>query len=295
LRRYTPDELVQHPAFIHGLSDLARTLRAVFAEGPRLAKMLAAHQRWLLSQGGMALHLENGEEGLTIASLRGLITPHGIASRNTVQNFLEQLEIYRFIEVIGKNGRYYPRRYRATEASESAMFRWYASNLMVIDGLDGGMRVQQLISQPDLFRLSHPTAIRNCIESREWREPPESVALFLWTEGGGLVVDDFIARLKMADITQDRINVGYVNIPELASEFMMSRTHFQRMMRKAMDARLIGWTDETPRAGLWLSRKFLEDYAAWQAVKMAHVNNAFVEAVEKHGVEQAVTDKACRS
>jgi len=288
LKRYTPAELVEHPAFVSGLSDLAQVLRAVFAEGPRMAKMLAAHQRWLLSQAGMALHLENGEAGLTIASLRDLITPHGIASRNTVQNFLEQLEIYRFIEVVGKNGRYYPRRYRATETTEGAMFRWYASNLMVVDGMDGGMRAARLISQPQLFRLAHPRAIRNCIESKEWREPPENVAMFMWTEGGGLVVDDFIARVKNADITQKRIDIGYVNIPELATEFMMSRTHFQRMMRKAMDMELIGWSDDAPRSGMWLSKQFLHDYAGWQAVKIAHVNNAFVTVVESHGDEMTL-------
>lgn len=295
MRRYTPDELVRHPAFINGLSDLAKTLRAVFAEGPRLAKMLAAHQRWMLSQAGMALHLENGEGGLTIASLRDLITPYGIASRNTVQNFLEQLEIYRFIEVVGKNGRYYPRRYRATEASEGAMFRWYASNLMVLDGLDGGMRAAQLISNPLLFRLSHPSAIRNCIESKEWREPPARVAMFMWTEGGGLVVDDFIARVKNVDVTQKRIDIGYVNMPDLASEFMMSRTHLQRLMRKATELELVGWADDTPRPSMWLSREFVQEYAAWQAVKISHVNNAFVSALERHGVEATLTDGAHRS
>lgn len=288
--RYSPDELAQHPAFIKGLSDLAQTLRGVFAEGPRLAKMLAAHQRWLLSQAGMALHLENGEAGLTIASLRELITPYGIASRNTVQNFLEQLEIYRFIEVVGKNGRYYPRRYRATEMSEQTMFRWYAVNLMVVDGLDGGKRVAQLIGNPELFRLSHPRAIRNCIESKAWREPPASVSMFMWTEGGGLVVDDFIARVKNADVTQERIDIGYVNAPELASEFMMSRTHLQRMMRKAMDAGFMGWTDDAPRSGIWLSRQFLQDYAAWQAVKIANVNNAFISALESQGINAALSD-----
>ena len=49
----------------------------------------------------MALNLEDGPRGFTVAQLRELVTPNGIASRNTVQNYLDQLEIYRYAEKVG--------------------------------------------------------------------------------------------------------------------------------------------------------------------------------------------------
>lgn len=47
------------------------------------------------------------------------------------------------------------------------------------------------------MRLIQPRIARHCLEDAAWREPPEQVALFLWTEAGGLVVDNFIARMDM--------------------------------------------------------------------------------------------------
>jgi hypothetical protein len=61
----------------------------------------------------------------------------------------------------------------------------------------------------------------------------------------------------------------------LAGDFMMSRTHLQRLLAKAAQRGCVGWYDEPKKSQLWLSRNFLDEYVGWQAVKFAYVDEAF--------------------
>ncbi|NTJ41735.1 hypothetical protein G6L28_03855 [Agrobacterium larrymoorei] len=268
-------ELVAAPELLAAVRNLARNLRSAYDENPRIARLLSAHQKWLLTQAGMALNLEIGPRGFTVAQLRELVTPNGIASRNTVQNYLDQLEIYRYIE---KAAGLRPKRYRATPISEQMMFRWHAANLMVLDGMDAGTRLEELMARPDIFSLAQPLTARACLADKNWIEPPERVGLFLWTEAGALVMDEFISRIEDADRKKQRIDIGFVDARAMAADFMMSRTHLQRLLNSAAAQGTIGWHDDSPRSGMWFSGDFLEEYCRWQARKFIHVNDAFQAA-----------------
>jgi hypothetical protein len=274
---FTYSELVAHPRLLDAIRQLARNLRVSFNENPRIARLLSAHQKWMLTQAGMALNLEAGPSGFTVAEFRELVTANGIASRNTVQNYLDQLEIYRYAEKVGPTA-VRPRRYRATAVSEQAMLMWYVANLSAIDGLDGGSRALELLSKPHLLAKAQPRAARKCLLDRNWVEPPERIGLFLWTEAGALVMDEFISRIEDAEGDCDRIDIGYVDARALATEFMMSRTHLQRLLNKAAEQGTMGWHDESLRSGMWFSRDFLDEYCKWQAIKFKYVNDAFLDA-----------------
>lgn len=276
--RYSHEELVAHPSLLAAVRNLARMLRGSFNENPRIARLLSAHQKWLMTQIGMALNIEEGQQGFTVAQLREFVTPNGIASRNTVQNYLDQLEIYRYVEKVGRPTAR-PRRYRATSVSEQSMFGWYVANLAALDSLDNGTRAQTLMANPALFGLAQPQSARACLGNGDWVEPPERVGLFLWTEAGALVMDEFISRIEDADRQHDRIEIGYVDARALAAEFMMSRTHLQRLLNKAAEQGTMGWVDDSLRSGMWFSRDFLEEYCRWQAIKFCHVNDAFLDAL----------------
>jgi len=271
------ETLAVNPEFVLTLRHLARDLRAIHDENPRMARSLASHQRWLLTQSAFALHLEydpaDPSSGLTAARLKRMITPFKSASRNTVLNFLDQGATYRFIRHAGAPAGKRPRRYETTEISDRAMLRWFTANLIALDYLDGGDRAAQLISEPAIFRMAQPRAARACLDDVNWREPPERVALFLWTEAGGLVMDEMIARIEMAD--EDRIDIGRVDARGMAAHFMMSRTHLQRLLRKAVDQGSIGWIDDVKKTHMWLSKGFLAEYCGWQAIKFAKVDEAF--------------------
>ncbi|MGO8044657.1 hypothetical protein ACC713_17280 [Rhizobium johnstonii] len=276
---FTAEQLVGNSSFLMSIRFLAGQMRGMFDAGPRLARLLASHQRWLLTQTAYALHLEydprDPTSGFTAVRLTGRITAHKVASRNTVLAFIEELYTYRFITHTPGDERRRPRHFEPADVSHQGMFAWLFSNLGALDLLDGGQRAAFFRANPSLMRLIQPRIARHCLEDAAWREPPEQVALFLWTEAGGLVVDNFIARMAMESSEPKRLSVGRVETRALAADFMMSRTHLQRLLAKAAQRGCVGWQDEPRKTHLWISRDFVEEYCAWQAVKFAYVDEAF--------------------
>lgn len=276
---FTVEQLAGNCAFLTSIRFLAGQTRGMFDAGPRLARLLASHQRWLLTQTAYALHLEydprDPTSGLTAVGLTGRITAHKVASRNTVLAFIEELFTYRFITHTPGDERRRPRHFEPANVSLQAMSAWIHANLAALDLLDGGERAAVFQANPSLMRLVQPRIARHCLEDAAWREPPEQVALFLWTEAGGLVVDNFIARMDPEDTRAGKFLVGRVETRALAADFMMSRTHLQRLLAKAAQRGCVGWHDEPRKTHLWISRHFVEEYCAWQAVKFAYVDEAF--------------------
>ncbi|MBB3288093.1 MULTISPECIES: hypothetical protein [Rhizobium] len=289
---FSIEQLARHPKFVASLRFLAEALRNRYDNGPRIARMLASHQRWLLTQTAYALHLEHDPaipgSGLTVVALRDLITRYRVASRNTVLSFIEELQTYRFLELAPGPVRR-PRRYVPTEMSFTAMFGWYLANLTALDLLDDGARAAALAASPALMDLAQPRMARNCLEMEIWREPPECIGLFLWTEAGGLVVDHIISKLDLTE-EGDRIDIGRVDARALAAHFMISRTHLQRLLRKSAERGDIGWHDEV-KTRMWVSRNFLDEYCGWQAVKLAAIDEAFAWARSAQGRSAVAIDE----
>jgi hypothetical protein len=279
---FTAEQLAQNPSFLVSIRFLAGQMRGMFDAGPRLARLLASHQRWLLTQTAYALHLEYDPQdvtsGFTAVRLTGKITAHKIASRNTVLAFIEELFTYRFITHTPGDERRRPRHFEPAEVSHQAMFGWLHTNLGALDLIDGGNRAALLLENPLLFRQIQPRVAYNCLEDANWREPPEQVALFLWTEAGGMVIDHFMSRLDLEGTDPTRLAIGKMETRALAGDFMMSRTHLQRLLAKGAQRGCVGWYDEPKKSQLWLSRDFLREYVGWQAIKFAYVDEAFESA-----------------
>lgn len=279
---FTAEQLAQNPSFLVSIRFLAGQMRGMFDAGPRLARLLASHQRWLLTQTAYALHLEYDPQdvtsGFTAVRLTGKITAHKIASRNTVLAFIEELFTYRFITHTPGDERRRPRHFEPAEVSHQAMFGWLHTNLGALDLIDGGNRAALLLENPLLFRQIQPRVAYNCLEDANWREPPEQVALFLWTEAGGMVIDHFMSRLDLEGADPTRLAIGKMETRALAGDFMMSRTHLQRLLAKGAQRGCVGWYDEPKKSQLWLSRDFLREYVGWQAIKFAYVDEAFESA-----------------
>lgn len=278
---FSAEQLAANPLFVEALQAFAMQLRGRYDEQPRLARFLASHQRWLLSQAAFALHLEYDPEepnsGLTTTRLREIVTTGNAASRNTVLNFLDQLVSYRFVKIAGDPARR-PRRFEAADVTTKAMFGWMVANLAALDGLDGGNRAKTLEEKPELFKLIQPQVARRSFDNVQWREPPPRVAMFLWTEAGGLVMDELIRRVRLSEEIDGRFDIGRIDARLMAEQFMMSRTHLQRLFRKAIDQNCLQWQDETKKNNLWFTADFLAEYCRWQAVKFAIVDQVFEEA-----------------
>lgn len=283
--RYSPEDLAGNSAFLEVLRNLATTLREAHSQSPRLGRLMASHQRWMMTHAAMMLYLED-DSGLTIPALRNVVTRALVASHNTAQNYLEQIESFRLISRVASepDGRRQTRRYIATPVAEEAMFNWYLANLAAMDMLDGMGRAQLLLRFPHLFRVAQPRMARTCLDNRAWCEPPPRVAEFLWTEAGGLVMDMFVARISDCQPTASgRIMIGMINVREMSEEFGISRTHLQRLLRRATEQGSIGHdTEKTLRSNraMWYAHSFLAEYCSWQAIKFAAVNDAFLDALE---------------
>ncbi|SSC68028.1 hypothetical protein [Ciceribacter selenitireducens] len=276
------DHLRSSPAFCEALRVYAGALQGEYDGNPRLARLLSSHQRWLLSQCAFALHIEHDPDvpgsGLTASRLRDMITASNAASRNTVLNFLDQLLSYRFIRLADEATRR-PRRFEATDVTQAAMMRWTLANLATLDRVDGGSRAETLAERPELFKLIQPQAARRSFAHDGWREPPPRVAMFLWTEAGGLVMDELVRRIEATDPAAQRYDVGRVDARAMAEHFMMSRTHLQRLLRRAVEAGGLQWQDEGKKTHLWFMADLLDEYCGWQAIKFSIIDEAFDHAL----------------
>lgn len=273
----TATELQSSPRFLAALKMMAVRLQNEFDGNPRLSRFLASHQRWLLSQAAFALQLEYDPampgSGLTTSRLKEMIVSVRAASRNTVLNFLDQLMTYRYMRRADDGGKR-PRRFEATEISADGMLRWFTANLAALDFVDGGNRRERLLATPELFRLSQPRIARQCIADDNWREPPPRIAMFMWTESGGLVMDELLSRVD-PEASGDYFDIGRIDARAMSSHFLMSRTHLQRLLRKAVEAGCLVWQDEAKKTHMSMARDYVEEYCAWQAIKFSIVDEVF--------------------
>lgn len=284
---FSARDLIADPRFILGIRFHAGRMRDMFDAGPRLARLLASHQRWLLTQVAYALSMErvdgDASSGLTATALTSEITAFKAASRNTIRSYIDEVATYRFITCVPGEERKRPRRYEVAETAQQAMVGWVWSNLLALDVLDDGDRAERFRANPGWIRMMQPRIARDCLRDPAWREPPKRVGLFMWNDAGGLIVDYLMSRIDPEDKHPDRLFVGPIDSRALAADFMISRTHLQRLFAKATQEGCMGWDVDKKKPPLWISRAFVEEYCQWQAIKFAYVDQAFHAASEMSG------------
>ncbi|OCP10263.1 hypothetical protein BC374_18655 [Ensifer sp. LC13] len=279
---FTKDDFLQHRSFRAILQASARDLMTAYDSFPRVARLVASHQKWTLSQAIYALHLErepgNPDTGITTARLLKFVHETGGASRNTAAAFIAELLTYKLLrDAEGGRARKKVRPLEPTEISEGAMLRWFMSQMGTLDRFDGKGRVQRVEADPSLFQRAQPIAARLLLSDRRWSEPPDGVATFVWTECGGLLLDDLMSRPNGLDPVEGKVWVE-ANLSDLAAHYMLSNTHIRRIFTRAQDAGLLGRPAEGPRGIFWLSERLIDEYCYWQAVKLAGLANGFEQA-----------------
>ncbi|MBD9495358.1 hypothetical protein IB262_03760 [Ensifer sp. ENS02] len=279
---FTAEGFLCHPELRNVLQASARDLMAAYDMFPRIARLVASHQKWTLSQAVYALHLErepgNPETGVTTARLLKFIHETGGASRNTAAAFIAELLTYKLLrDAEGGRGRKKIRPLEPTEISEGAMLRWFMSQMGTLDRFDGQGRVARVEADRTVFERAQPVAARLLLSDRRWTQPPEGVAAFVWTECGGLLLDDLMARPKNLEPVDGKVWLE-ANLSDLATHYMISNTHIRRIFTRAQDLGLLGRADEGQRGLFWLSERLIEEYCQWQAVKLAGLANGFEQA-----------------
>ncbi|WP_455271450.1 hypothetical protein [Rhizobium herbae] len=278
------DMFVANPALFPVLQQGARHMIELYDHFPRIARLVAAQQKWLLTQAAYALHVQRDPtdplSGITASRLLDLIAKTGLASRNTATAFLAELRAYKLVRDVAGSPSKRSRPLEPTETSHEAMTLWFRGQMRSLDLLDNGNRVARLEANPEIFRRAQPLAAKRLITDPAWREPPLSISCFVWTEYGGLILDDFIARIANVEPEDGYHWVEDLRFAELSSHYSLSRTHVRRLFARAEALGSLGWEDRNGnRNRIWATAAFVGDYKRWQSVKFCALEWAYGEAV----------------
>ncbi|WP_438747975.1 hypothetical protein [Pararhizobium sp. O133] len=279
------DALVANPEFLSVLQQGARHMIELYDRFPRTARLVSAQQKWLLTQAAYALHLERDPadplSGITASRLLDSITDFGAASRNTATAFLSELLAYKLIRDVPGSTSKRSRPLEPTEASHEAMGLWFRGQMRSLDLLDQGNRVETLEANSEIFRRAQPIAAKRLIADRAWREPPLSISCFVWTEYGGLILDDFVARLINLIPEDGYHRIEGLRFSELSTHYSLSRTHVRRLFGRAEAQGSIEIKDgKGTRKTILAAASFIRDYQRWQAVKFSALDRAYRQAVQ---------------
>lgn len=292
MRPLTRTEIAAHPLFPTIEKQIAEHLIGIHQRTPRLSRLKASHRKWLMTHSLFALSLQRRNDdplsGLTATRFVEIVMKLGAASRNTATAFLAELVAYKFLRDVPDVPDRRVRVLETTETAYDAMLAWFMGHMACLDRLDGGTREQIAAADPRIFRIAQPFAAAHLVEDPTWRDPPDSIGHFLWSDLGGMVLHDLIARIPGSLADQERIDVGPLSLPELSEVYMISATNLKRMFKKAEVEGLLGWQLPRRRGSLWLSRPFVDDYFRWQSAKFAALDQAYHHATGELGIAPPV-------
>ena len=287
MRPLTHAEIASHPLFPSIEKQIAHHLIGIHVRTPRLSRLKASHRKWLMTQSLFALSLQRTDDdplsGLTATRFVEIVMKLGAASRNTATGFLAELVAYKFLRDIPDIPDRRVRVLESTEASNAAMNSWFMGHMACLDRLDGGNREATAAADPRIFRLAQPYAAAILVEDPDWRDPPESIGHFLWSDLGGMVLHDLIARVEAPSPDAEAIDIGPLTLSQLSDKYMISSTNLKRMFKKAETEGLLGWQLPRRRGNLWLARRFVGDYYHWQSAKFWALEQAFHHALAEIG------------
>ncbi|WP_245281457.1 hypothetical protein [Rhizobium sp. AAP43] len=261
-----------------------------------MSRLKASHRKWLLTQSLFSLALRRNPEdplsGLTATRFIETAMRLGAASRNTATAYLAELVAYKFLRDIPDVPDKRVRVLEPTEISLEGMRSWFHGHMACLDRLDGGARERTCLADDRIFRLAQPMAADALVEEPLWRDPPETIGHFLWSDLGGMILHDLIARLDSVDRSADRVFAGPVTLVELSDGYQVSATNLKRMFKKAESDGLLGWELPRRRGNLWMSQRFIEDYFIWQSAKFAHLDLAYHQATATLGIVETTVAAA---
>ncbi len=276
----TPEMLMANPAYFPVLQQCAAHLVGLYDLFPRVARLVSSQQKWLLSQSAYALHLERDPDdplsGITATRLLDIMVKFGAASRNTATAFLAELLAYKLIRDVPGNTNRRSRPLEPTEISSDAMEKWFRGQMHGLDLLDDGSRVAQLDADPTIFHRAQPIAVKRLIEDEAWRDPVACLASFVWTENGGLLLDDVMSRIRPSGSPDDPFCIEGLNFSELSTHYGLSRTHIRRLFARAQASGWVKWEEKAGRnRRLFVSTELVDAYMRWQALKLCALDHAF--------------------
>lgn len=272
-------EILEHPEFPAIEKRIATHLIGIHDKTPRLSRLKASHRKWLMTHALISLSLQRRADdplsGLTATRFIDIVMKIGTASRNTATAYLAELVAYKFLRDVPDVPDRRVRVLEATETALTAMASWFNGHMACLDALDGRDREATSLAHPEIFRRAQPRAAAVLTEDPIWREPPDTIGHFLWSDYGGMILHDLITRIGNYDPREQRIDIGPVALSALGEKYHVSATNLKRMFKKAEAEELVGWEMPRRRGNMWLSQGFIRDYFIWQSAKFAALDEAY--------------------
>lgn len=273
---------VDNPHFGEALRQSALHMVAMHDVNPRIVRYTASLRKWLLTQAILTLHFERltdpSRAELTAAKLVDFIVASNVASKNTAVAHLAEMRNYRLLVDAREVGDKRSRPLVVADVAEDLIRQWFNGHLVSLDALDQGPRLAQSKREPALMHYALPRATRALIGDPAWCDPPESIGTLVWAESGSNILHDLVARLPRGALSGERVLVGPLRLSDITKRYIISRSHAQRIFARARDLGILGWEGHGNRGPLWISRRLIDDYRQWQAVKFAALDEAFAWA-----------------
>ena len=275
-------DLAAHPALIAAVRQQALTLLAIQEASPRISAVFATQQRWLMAHVALSQHFRSlgaGEgEGLRLTRFIETIAALKIASKNTADAFVKEMQKYGYIEKKPHSDKR-TRRLAPSAHAIQTISAWLAAHLAALDALDKGGRHDAFLARPQFVAAIQPMIADGILASSAIREPAPTFSLFTWLNEGGVVMDWLIAGLADVPPGVQRIPSTVLSFDDLGERINLSRSHLMRKLRMAEAMGSLGWVGERGKSTMWVSAEFRAEYLAQQCAKLAIIDEAFHSAI----------------
>lgn len=274
------DTISAHPDVLPILRRQAASFLTVERSSPRVAGIFGTQQRYLLAQLASSMMFRNGDGTLHLSRFLEAVLAARIASRNTAHDFVREMEKYGIIRPSPTPEDKRSRPLKLAEETVGLLGVWVGIHLKTLDAFDGGSRTTTFAETPGMLARLHPKIVDRILQSQRSTNPDGTFSLFTWMNDGGLVMDKMIATITDFVPDDDHIVTGISSLDEIASALRVTKTHLSRKMAVAEREGSLGWKGKRGASALWLSPRFLNEYIAYQADKLARVEEAYVELTQ---------------
>ena len=275
-------DLENHPYILPCLRERARQLLALHESNPRSAGIFATHQRWLLAHISLAAHFENaraaGRPGMHAALVAQRAQEADVASRNTAEAFLREMQAYGFMKAEVDASDQRVRRLVISPHAMADVAAWAVGNLATLDAFDSGRRAENFKAAPEALAVLQPVAASAFLTTQVIRRPGAAFALFDAVDEGGALMDRLISTCADEPSDDGRRVTGMAAVADFGENVRLSRTHLTRKLREAEALGALGWTGARGRSPIWISASFVADYIRRQAAELAAIEAGFEAA-----------------
>ncbi|WP_154664913.1 thioredoxin domain-containing protein [Allorhizobium undicola] len=247
-----------------------------FQERPHMGRVFASHQKWLLAHIALKIYFEKGF--ILSARFFEKIEELGVASRNTADSFLKELEAYNIVQQISCEDRR-SRPLVPSELTLTTVAGWLLNHLQTLDDFDGGTRLATFHADPiGVLAKMHPIIADAFLVTPELLQQPAIFKPFIWLNNGNVVIDWMIANTVPTVAGTAEVPTAIISIQTMAETFHLSRTHLTRKLLEAEQMGTIGWQGVRGRSVLWVSNDFRMAYARAQTTKLSIMDHAWHQA-----------------